>query len=137
GEPAAPVAAAVAWAAEGRLLAFGAAAGLAARYPDAERLDAGDATVIPGLIDAHAHLVGLGHALMQADLVGARSTDEVVARLRAFAGELPADAWLFGRGWDQNLWPDAAFPTAAVLRAAFPDRPAVPERVDGHAPRAN
>lgn len=136
-DAAVPVATAMAWDAEGRLLAVGDVAELAARYPDAERLDAGDATVIPGLIDAHAHLVGLGHALMQADLVGARSTDEVVARLRAFAGELPADAWLFGRGWDQNLWPDAAFPTAAVLDAAFPDRPVVLERVDGHATWAN
>src|SRR5690606_41939366 len=53
-------------------------------YPDAERIDAGEATVIPGLIDAHAHLMGLGYALMQADLVGASDKTEVVARLKAF-----------------------------------------------------
>ncbi|MBJ6978740.1 amidohydrolase [Luteimonas sp. MC1895] len=132
-----PVATAIVWDAEGRLVAVGDAAALAARHPGAERIDAGDATVIPGLIDAHAHLVGLGHALMQADLVGARSTDEVVERLQAFARDLPAEAWLMGRGWDQNLWPDTAFPTAAVLDAAFPDRPVVLERIDGHATWAN
>jgi len=93
--------------------------------------------VIPGLIDAHVHLVDLGHALMQADLVGARSTGEIVERLRAFARSLPADAWLVGRGWDQNLWPDKVFPSAAVLDAAFPERPVVLERVDGHAAWAN
>ena len=132
-----PVATAVLWDADGRILALGDAAELVARHPDAERIDAGDATVVPGLIDAHAHLVGLGHALMQADLVGARSTAEVVERLQAFARDLPADAWLMGRGWDQNLWPDTAFPTAAVLDAAFPDRPVVLERIDGHATWAN
>ncbi|MGY1459505.1 amidohydrolase [Luteimonas sp. A534] len=132
-----PVATAMAWDAEGRIIAVGDAAELAARYPDAERIDAGDATVVPGLIDAHAHLVGLGHALMQADLVGARSTAEIVERLQAFAKDMPADAWLMGRGWDQNLWPETAFPTAAVLDAAFPERPVVLERIDGHATWAN
>lgn len=132
-----PVATAVVWGADGTIVAVGDAAELAARHPDAERIDAGDATVVPGLIDAHAHLVGLGHALMQADLVGARSTGEIVERLQAFARDLPAGAWLMGRGWDQNLWADKAFPTAAVLDAAFPDRPVVLERIDGHATWAN
>ncbi|GGK11395.1 amidohydrolase [Luteimonas terricola] len=132
-----PVATAMAWDAEGRIIAVGDASELVARYPDAERIDAGDATVVPGLIDAHAHLVGLGQALMQADLVGARSTAEIVERLQAFARDMPADAWLLGRGWDQNLWPETAFPTAAVLDAAFPERPVVLERIDGHATWAN
>ncbi|WP_132999166.1 amidohydrolase [Luteimonas arsenica] len=132
-----PVATAMAWDGEGRIIAVGDAEELATRFPDAERIDAGDATVVPGLIDAHAHLVDLGHALMQADLVGARSTGEIVERLQAFARDLPADAWLMGRGWDQNLWPDTAFPTAAVLDAAFPERPVVLERIDGHAAWAN
>ncbi|MEN1971008.1 amidohydrolase family protein [Luteimonas sp. MJ204] len=132
-----PVATAMVWGADGRILGVGDAGTLAARHPDAERIDAGNATVIPGLIDAHAHLIGLGEALMQADLVGARSTDEIVQRLQAFAKDLPQGAWLMGRGWDQNLWPDSAFPTAAVLDAAFPERPVVLERIDGHATWAN
>lgn len=133
----APLATAMAWDGAGRILAVGDAGELAARWPEAARIDAGDATVVPGLIDAHAHLASLGRALMQADLVGARSTGEIVQRLQAFAGQLPDEAWLMGRGWDQNLWPDTAFPTAAVLDAAFPDRPVVLERIDGHATWAN
>jgi predicted amidohydrolase YtcJ len=136
-DPALPLATAMVWGADGRIVAVGDADALAARHPDAERIDAGEATVIPGLIDGHAHLVGLAHALMQADLVGARDTADVVSRLQAFAQSLPDDAWLIGRGWDQNLWPDKAFPTAAVLDAAFPGRPVVLERVDGHATWAN
>lgn len=132
-----PVADAMAWDAQGRILAVGAARELLARYPDAKRIDADGKTVIPGLIDAHGHVMGLGYALMRADLVDARDKDEVIARLRAFEQQLPPGAWLLGGGWDQNDWPAKTFPTAADLDAAFPDRPVWLERVDGHAGWAN
>lgn len=132
-----PVADAMAWDAQGRILAVGAARELLARYPDAKRIDAAGRTVIPGLIDAHGHVMGLGYALMRADLVDARDKDEVIARLRAFEQQLPPGAWLLGGGWDQNDWPGKTFPTAADLDAAFPDRPVWLERVDGHAGWAN
>ena len=121
----------------GAIVALGDADELLRRYPDAGRIDAGEATVIPGLIDAHGHVAGLGITQMQADLVGAASKDEVLQRLRAFAADLPADAWLLGGGWDQNDWPEHAFPSAADLDAAFPDRPVWLSRVDGHAGWAN
>ena len=122
---------------EGRILATGDAHALAARHPHARRLDFGTATIVPGLLDAHAHLMNLGHALLRADLVDTASKQEVIARLEAFAAGLPDGAWVLGRGWDQNDWPDGQFPTAADLDAAFPDRPVWLERVDGHAGWAN
>jgi predicted amidohydrolase YtcJ len=137
GDAAQPIAQAMAWDARGRLLAVGDAKILAKDYPGATRVDAGAATVVPGLIDAHAHLMNLGFALLRADLVGATSKAEVIARLQAFEKTLPPDAWLLGRGWDQNDWPEKSFPTAADLDAAFPDRPIWLERVDGHAGWAN
>ena len=132
-----PVATAIAWNEDGRLVAVGKAAELRRRFPKARHIDAGTATVVPGLIDAHAHLMGLGQALMLADLSGARSIEEVVERLRAFARTAPADAWIQGWGWDQNRWPGQAFPTTAELDAAFPDRPVWLSRIDGHAGWAN
>jgi predicted amidohydrolase YtcJ len=122
---------------EGRLLAVGASGEVLAQFPDAERIAAGGRTVVPGLIDAHAHLMGLGQSLLQADLVGARSVEEAVARLAAFEEGLPDGAWLQGRGWDQNEWPGADFPTAADLDAAFPNRRVYLTRVDGHAAWVN
>ncbi len=122
---------------DGRIIAVGSRAEVTARAAGAKVHDAQGATVVPGLIDAHAHLMGLGYALMRADLMGARSKAEVIARLKSFAAGLPGDAWLLGRGWDQNLWPEKSFPTAADLDAAFPDRPVWLERVDGHAGWAN
>lgn len=132
-----PEAEAMAWDASGRIVAVGARAEVIARAPGAAVRDLGGATVVPGLIDAHAHLMSLGYALMEADLVGTRSKAEVIERLRAFEASLPPGAWLTGRGWDQNDWPQHEFPTAADLDAAFPERPVWLERIDGHAGWAN
>lgn len=131
------VAEAMAWGRGGRILAVGSRAELARRYPDARRIELPEATVIPGLIDGHAHLMNLGFALLRADLTGTADKAEIIARLKAFERTLPEGAWLQGRGWDQNDWPDAAFPTAADLDEAFPDRPVWLARVDGHAGWAN
>ena len=136
-DPDRPVVEALAWDATGRVLAVGDAKALLARYPDAKRIDAAGKTVIPGLIDAHGHVMGLGYALMRVDLVDAHDKAEVIARLRAYEKQLPPNAWLLGSGWDQNDWPEKAFPTAADLDAAFPERPVWLERVDGHAGWAN
>jgi len=132
-----PRADALAWDAHGRVLAVGEADALRERFPNAPVTDLDGRTVIPGLIDAHGHVMGLGQAMLNADLAGAASIDEVLARLRAHAADLPEGAWLRGRGWDQTRWPGAQFPTAADLDEAFPERPVLLERVDGHAAWAN
>jgi len=132
-DPARPEASALAWKEDGRLLDVGDTADLQKRYPDATKVDAQGASVIPGLIDAHGHMLGLGMTHIQVDLVGASSKQEVLDRLKAGAAKLPKDAWLIGRGWDQNRWTGKQFPTAADLDAAFPDRPVYLERIDGHA----
>jgi hypothetical protein len=121
----------------GRILAVGDAEALAKQFPQARRKDLGQATLIPGLIDAHAHVGGLGVAMLSAELVGTRDKGEILQRLRAHAKTLKPGEWLIGGGWDQNDWPEKAFPSAADLDAAFPDRPVWLSRVDGHAGWAN
>lgn len=120
-----------------RILMLGSDERLLQTYPDARRIDLEGSVVIPGLIDAHAHLMGRAMALLQADLVGTRSKKEVIERLQEFAERLPQEAWLTGRGWDQNDWPEQAFPTREDLDAAFPSRPVWIRRIDGHAAWAN
>ena len=137
-DPARPTAGALAYDEDtGRILAVGDPAELAQRYPDAKRLDVGASTVVPGLIDAHGHVSNLGMSMLGVELVGTRDRRDVLARLQAFARQLPPGAWLIGRGWDQNDWPEQRFPSAADLDAVFPDRPVWLERVDGHAGWAN
>jgi predicted amidohydrolase YtcJ len=101
------------------------------------RVDAGGRTLLPGLIDAHGHVMGLGLALSQLDLTGTRSLAELQGRLRDYAAANPDLPWITGRGWNQELWADKRFPTAADLDAVVPGRPVWLERVDGHASVAN
>ncbi len=133
----APRAEAMAVGMDGRILAVGAEEEVLRQYPDAPKIDARGLTVIPGLIDAHAHLMGLGMSRLQVDLVGTRSVEEVITRLKERAATLPEGAWLLGRGWDQNDWPEKRFPTHEVLDRHFPNRPVWLRRIDGHAGWAN
>src|SRR5688500_1170407 len=105
--------------------------------PRTRVLDLDGRTVIPGMVDAHAHLLGLGQSLRSVDLVGTASYDEVVARVVARAREVPAGTWIVGRGWDQNDWGDTRFPTHEALSRAVPNHPVFLVRVDGHAALAN
>lgn len=101
------------------------------------RLDAKGATLWPGLIDAHGHVMGLGFQLRQLDLSQTRSLEEAQATIRAYAAANPTAAWIRGRGWNQVQWGLGRFPTASDLDAAVADRPVLLERVDGHAMWAN
>ncbi len=94
-------------------------------------------TLIPGLIDAHGHVMGLGFSLMLLDLSDTNSLEEAQAAIRKYAAENPEMPWIIGRGWNQEKWGLGRFPTAADLDAAVPDRAVWLERVDGHAGWAN
>ena len=104
-----------------------------ARPAAAERVDAGGRTLLPGLIDAHGHFSALGLGALQLDVTGSTSLGELQQRLRAYAAANPDAKWIVGRGWNQELWPDKRFPSAADLDSIVADRPVVLQRVDGHA----
>ena len=93
--------------------------------------------IIPGLIDSHGHVMGLGFSALTLDLTEAKSLPDALARIAAYAKAHPDRPWIIGRGWNQELWPEKRFPTAAELDAAVPDRPVWLTRVDGHAGWAN
>lgn len=106
--------------------------------PRAERtLNAEGRTLLPGFIDAHGHVIELGAAALELDLVGTKSLGELQQRLRDYASSHPDAKWILGRGWNQELWTDKRFPTAADLDLVVSDRPVVLGRVDGHALVAN
>lgn len=100
---------------------------------DTEVIDLTGASASPGLTDAHCHLYGLGAALASIDLRGSRSPEAAARRVAKAAANAPADAWLVGRGWDQNRWPKQAFPTARMMDAAVKRQPVAVRRIDGHA----
>jgi predicted amidohydrolase YtcJ len=98
----------------------------------ARRVDLGGAAVLPGLIDSHIHSALYVRSLEQADLRGTTSLDEALARVGRHAAALPADAWVFGNGWDSHKWARPVQPTRYDLDRICPDRPAVLPSVDGH-----
>ena len=104
---------------------------------DTSVADAKGQTVIPGLIDAHGHVLALGFSALQLDLTGTKSLAELQQRLKAYAEANPDARWILGRGWNQELWADKRFPTAADIDAVVSDRPVWLGRVDGHAAIAN
>lgn len=97
------------------------------------RLDGEGRVMIPGLIDAHVHVMDIGFAALTLDLSDTTSLEDALARIKAFAEENPGRPWIIGRGWNQEKWGLGRFPTAAELDSVVSDRPVWLERADNHA----
>ena len=115
-------------------------------FTDADTLPADDAltiidgegkTLLPGLIDAHGHVLNYGFSQLRVDMTGTRSEQEAVQRVIEFQQANPGLQWIQGRGWNQVLWDSNEFPSAETLAAAGVDTPMWFSRVDGHAGWAN
>lgn len=94
-------------------------------------------TLMPGMIDAHGHVIALGFQLMLLDLSNTNSLGEALAAIKNYADKNPDMPWILGGGWNQEKWGLGRFPTAADLDAIVPDRPIWLDRADGHAGWAN
>lgn len=107
------------------------------QYADFAMIDGEGRTLIPGLIDAHAHVMGLGYQQLDVNVQGIRSLDETLEKIAEYAEENPDMEWIQGRGWNQVLWEENEFPTAEDLDRVVSDRPVYLTRVDGHAAWVN
>jgi len=87
-------------------------------YETFEQIDGEGLTLLPGLIDAHAHVMGLGFQEMDVDVSGLRSLDETLEKIGDYAEANPDLEWIRGRGWNQELWEDNEFPTAGRYRSS-------------------
>jgi predicted amidohydrolase YtcJ len=105
--------------------------------PGEEVIDLDGRAVLPGLVDAHGHLMHLARGRLSFDARGLGSEEEVAGRIAEHAATRPRGEWIGGRNWDQNLWPGRQFPTRASLDRAAPDHPVSLVRIDGHATWAN
>jgi predicted amidohydrolase YtcJ len=96
-------------------------------------LDVHGGFVYPGLIESHAHIVGLGQARSILDLVGTSDKSAIIKKVQDGVKNAEKGKWILGRGWDQNDWPVKEFPTTSDLDAVSPNNPVLLSRVDGHA----
>jgi predicted amidohydrolase YtcJ len=99
------------------------------KYNFKNSIDLNGSTVLPGLIDAHCHFYGLGLNQQVIDLVGTKSFEEILEKLKSNSN----NTVIKGRGWDQNDWNNKQFPNKTQLDVLFPNVPVVLERIDGHA----
>jgi predicted amidohydrolase YtcJ len=119
-----------------RVVAVGTSREVAARYRAARTIDLKGRLVTPGFNDAHIHFLGGGLSLMRVNLIGAKTLAEAKARVAARVRQLPAGAWVTGRGWDHTLW-GGQWPTKRDLDEVAPNNPVILQRVDGHVSWAN
>ena len=109
-------------------------------YPNSEKLDFPNQTILPGFIDAHTHLLGYAKMQVQVDLTGAKSVKEIIKRIKKYQTTHNQNTWIIGRGWDQTLWQGKNGKSSMMtiknfqaLNAAFPNQALCLSRVDGHA----
>lgn len=111
-------------------------------FPNAKVVHFDNDIIYPGFIDAHCHFLAYSKGLSQVDLVGTKSEQEVIQRVKKYLKKNKSRykktnpnqiQWIIGRGWDQNDWENKEFPTMANLNKAFPKIPVCLSRIDGHA----
>jgi predicted amidohydrolase YtcJ len=119
-----------------RIIAIGSNEEILSKFQSRKTLDAMGKTILPGLIDAHAHFYRYGESLQTVDLVGTKNWEEILQKCETFSKQ-NTEGWLIGRGWDQNDWFTKEYPTKEGLDKLFPKRPVLLTRVDGHAAIVN
>jgi predicted amidohydrolase YtcJ len=118
---------------DGRIVYVGDNGGASAyRGTDTEVLDLDGATALPGLVDSHVHIAGLGANLERIDLLGVGSPEQAVETVAAAAAEVPAGEWIVGWGWDEGAWADN-YPDNRTLSDRVPDHPVILRGLHGFA----
>ena len=102
-----------------------------------QKIDGNKKYLLPGLIDAHGHVSGLGNEMLRVKLRGVKSESDAVKKVEEFAKNNPNSNWILGRGWNQVLWLNKEFPHKKSLDNSKVKKPILLRRIDGHAAWAN
>ncbi|MCX2743714.1 amidohydrolase [Mangrovivirga sp. M17] len=122
---------------DGKIIETGSSASILKKFESDSTIDLQGKSVVPGLIDGHAHFFRYGLGLVNADLTNTTSKEEIIDRLAVHRQKYPNTPWIVGRGWDQNDWVEKEFPSRRDLDSLFPDVPVYLIRIDGHAAWVN
>jgi predicted amidohydrolase YtcJ len=88
--------------------------------------------VVPGFIDAHVHFESGGESLMEINLSGVTTLEEIQKRIKEKINEVGEGKWIYGRGWDHEIFLGGKWPTKELIDVVSPKNPVVLTRVDGH-----
>ncbi len=120
-----------------RIVAIGSTQDIQNQYTSQNIIDANGKTIVPGLIDSHAHVMGLGQSVTELNLYATTSSKQIAELVAERVNNAKPGEWIRGRGWDQNDWESTTsekpFPNAAILDKVSPNNPVILSRIDGHA----
>ncbi|WP_111670822.1 amidohydrolase [Algoriphagus litoralis] len=129
---------------DGLILAVGTSAEIQAYVTEStEVIDLQGKTMTPGLIESHAHLMGIGYNKLEIDLMYVKTYDELIEKVAEAAAKAKPGDWITGRGWHQDKWlqmPDKTvkgFQTHDALTAVTPNNPVYLAHASGHASFVN
>lgn len=121
---------------DGKILATGTNDEILENYHADSIIDLEGKTVFPGFTDAHCHFTGFATDMWKCNLTGTKSFSEIIDKIKDFASSQKHE-WIYGRGWDQNDWPEKSFPNRSLIDSLFPNTPVFLKRIDGHAALVN
>lgn len=122
----------------GQILEIGKSKELVEKYSKIKsKIDGKGKSLLPGLQDAHGHVLGYARLQNEVNLTGTTSLNEALVKVKQFANENPENQWIVGRGWNQVLWEGKKFPEKTDLDNLNIDKPIWLSRIDGHAGWAN
>lgn len=110
---------------------------------ETEVIDLAGRLAIPGFIEGHGHLMGLGQSRLQLDLMATASYQDLIDLVAEAVADAQPGEWIVGRGWHQSKWdpaPDPAvrgFQTHQALSEISPENPVLLRHASGHASFAN
>ncbi|MGH8166114.1 MAG: amidohydrolase, partial [Woeseiaceae bacterium] len=116
---------------DGRIVAMGTTEEVLALAGEQTRRIDIPGVAMPGWVDAHVHISGLGSVLDQLN-VEAMSIDEIRDTVAEAVRATPPGEWIVGRGWDEGYFREPRDPTAADLDIASPGHPVVLAGIGGH-----
>ena len=118
---------------DGKILAVGGKELVTEYQTDTTQLvDLNGATLLPGFIDSHTHLVELGKLLHVVNLANVQTPEEAIERIKAFAVDIPEGEWIVGRGWDEGAWA-SNYPTMDELSERVPNHPVLLDGLHSYA----
>ncbi|MEL6132494.1 MAG: amidohydrolase family protein, partial [Bacteroidota bacterium] len=129
---------------DGRILEAGTSEAIKAYIsPATEVIDLEGKTLVPGFIESHGHILGLGRFKRELDLTQVANYKELVSMVKQAAERTPEGTWILGRGWHQSKWipqPEImvkGYQIHDALSAVSPDHPVMLTHASGHAVFAN
>lgn len=129
---------------DGKILLVGSNAEVEALAGDStERIDCQGKFLMPGFIEGHGHIHGLGASLMNLNLMKVKNWEEIVALVAEAVKKAKPGEWIIGRGWHQEKWDHApspnylGYPYYADLDRVAPDNPVLLSHASGHSTYVN